>query len=182
LGKTNLITGAAGITAAGALGIGHVLSNDQAGETYSYRVNRGLNSLIDRIKADEAIGGAFAKGLGSESSKALIGLTTDIVGKGYDTLKDTLRLSPVRSKIFNTLKKEDPILHDTDNKTLMEAYHTIANIAPVLSTDKNAVKSILRMAATSGGGLDYTTIKGIADAEAAVHKARSERTKVRGGL
>jgi len=102
-GKAGIIAGGLGLTAAGALGAGHLLTNEQAGETYSYRVNRGLNSLVDRIKADEAIGGSFAKGLGSESSRALIGLTKDIVGKGYDTLKDTLQLSPVRSKILSAI-------------------------------------------------------------------------------
>ncbi len=95
-----------------------------------------------------------------------------MVSKGYETIRDRLSLSPTRHKIFNALKKEDPDLAYADNKTLMEAYHTMSNIAPTLSTDKNAVKSVLRLAATSGGGLDYMTIKGIADAETAINKAK----------
>jgi hypothetical protein len=37
--------------------------------------------------------------------------------------------------------------------------------APVLSTDKNAVRSYLREAVMSGAGPNYSTIKSLADAE-----------------
>lgn len=163
---------AIGAGALGTVGIAGVMSNDQAAETLGYRVNKGLHGLLDRIRADEAAGGAFAKSLGSGMGDAMVGLTTDMITKGYETAKDQLMLSPTRHKIFNALKKEDLDIAGADNKTLMEAYHTMANIAPTLSTDKNAVKSVLRLAATSGGGLDYMTIKGIADAENSINKAR----------
>ena len=42
------------------------------------------------------------------------------------------------------------------------------NFAPTLSTDKNAVKSFLRQAVQHDGGVDFMSIKGLADAEAAV--------------
>jgi hypothetical protein len=82
--------------------------------------------------------------------------------------------SPARNAIFSALRKEDPIIAQADMKTLNDAFHTMANVAPSLSTDKNAVKSVLRLAATSGGGLDYQTIKGLADAETSLKKARGE--------
>ncbi len=163
---------AIGAGALGTVGILGALSNEQAAETLSYRVNRGLHGLIDRIKADEAAGGAFAKSLGSGMGDAMVGLTTDIVTKGYESIKDKLMLSPARHTIFAALKREDEDIARADNNTLMEAYHTMANIAPSLSTDKNAVKSVLRLAATAGGGLDYMTIKGIAEAETAINRAK----------
>lgn len=163
---------AIGGAALGTVGLLGAMSNEQAAETLSYRVNRGLHGLIDRIKADEAVGSAFASSVGKGLGESMVGLTRDIVTKGYETLKDRLGLSPIRQKIFAALKREDDDIASADNKTLMEAYHTLANIAPNLSTDKNAVKSVLRLAATSGGGLDYMTIKGIADAETAINKAK----------
>lgn len=173
VGKAGVGLGVAGILGAGAMGLWGAAEGHRPSDTISYRINRGMFGLLDRIRADEQVGEAFAKELGSNSAKSLMGLTKDILSKGYDSMKDTLALSPVRKKIFNVLKKEDDIIGVADNKTLMEAYHTMANIAPNLSTDKNAVKSVLRMAATSGGGLDYNTIKGLADAEASILKTKS---------
>ena len=155
------------------LGGGGITEGKRQAETMSYRINRNLNSLTDRIRADEIIGESFGKTVGSESAKQLIGLTTDMVGKAYDNLKDTMVTSPVRSAIFNALKKEDPILNEADNKTLLEAYHTMSKVAPTLATDKNAVRSFLTQAVVSGGGLDYNTIKGIADAESSVANAKA---------
>lgn len=176
-GKVGVGAGALGLGALSALGVGQVMGGDRPGDTMSYKINRGMHGLLDRIRADEQVGEAFAKGIGSASAESLMGLTKDIMSKGYDSMKDTLMLSPVRQKIFSVLRKEDDVINMADNNTLMEAYHTMANVAPNLSTDKNAVKSVLRMAATSGGGLDFVTIKGIADAEMSVAKAMNERKK-----
>jgi len=174
VGDNPLVAAGLGIGAGalGSVGILGAMTNDQAADTLSYRINRNLHGLVDRIKADETTGGAFAKSLGSGMGDAMVGLTTDIVAKGYETIKDQLSLSPTRHKIFAALKSEDADIANADNQTLMEAYHTMANIAPSLSTDKNAVKSVLRLAATSGGGLDFMTIKGIADAEISMNKAK----------
>lgn len=153
------------------LGGGGVTEGRRQADTLSYRINRSLNTLTDRIRADEIAGESFAKTLGSTTADKLVGLTTDMFGKAYDTLKDNAVASPVRHAIFNVLKKEDPILRQADNKTLLEAYHTMSKVAPTLATDKNAVRSFLTQAVVSGGGLDYNTIKGIADAETSVARA-----------
>jgi len=152
----------------GAAGLWGAVEGGQPGETLSYRINRALNSLTNRIKADETVAGAFAKNVGSGLGEAVVGLTKDMASKGFETLKDTLQLSPTRKKIFGLLKKEDPIIGQADDKTLLEAFHTMAKVAPTLSADKNAVKSLLRLAATSSGGIDFTTIKSLAEAEKAV--------------
>jgi hypothetical protein len=166
-----------GVPAAGlawhGLGLGGISEGKQQGNTLSYRINRGLNTLFDRIQADEVAAKAFSTQLGKDTSSELFGLTRDIVTKGYETLKDKLQTSPVRHAIFESLKAEDPVLAEADNQTLLEAYHTMARVAPTLATDKNAVRSFLIHAVVSGGGLDFNTIKGIADAEAAVNRARS---------
>jgi len=50
----------------------------------------------------------------------------------------------------------------------------MTSVAPFLSRDKNAVRSFLRAAAMSGSGLDFNTIKLLAEAERAVTGKRSE--------
>ena len=164
--------GAAGL-AAGYTGLSRAAEGTRPGDTLSYRIDRSLHSLYDRIRADEQFGQAFAGNLGTESAKSLIGLTKDIVSKGVESFKERTQMSPARRAIFTALKKEDPNLAMADNKTLLEAYHTMSQVAPALSTDKNAVRSFLREAATSGGGLDFHSIKGIAEAESAVNKAKA---------
>ena len=164
-----------GAGALGTVGAWQMMGGDRPGETLSYRVNRALHSLTDRIRADEQFGEAFAKEIGSSSAKNLIGLTKDIVTKGYESMKDSFMVSPVRKQIFETLKREDETLSGADNKTLLEAYHTMSRFAPTLSTDKNTVKAFLRVAATSPeGGVDYNTIKTLAEAENAVQGPKSK--------
>lgn len=141
--------------------------------TLSYRVNRGLHGLVDRIQADEKAGEAFAKEIGKQTGSEVIGLTRDILGKGLEVLKDTFSTSPARQAIFGALKREDPVLAEADDTTILEAYHTMARFAPTLSTDKNAVKSFLREAVMSGGGVNYNTIKLLTDAENSLQKSRS---------
>jgi len=159
-------------TALGATGISKAMEGARAGDTMGYRIDRSLNSLFDRVKADEEFGSSFASSLGGDSAKSLMGLAKDMAGKGYQTLKDRFGMSPTRQAIFGALKREDPTLAMADNKTLLEAFHTMSKIAPTLSTDKNAVRSFLTEAATAGsGGLNFQTIKGIADAEVSVNKA-----------
>lgn len=160
--------------ALGTLGGFKAMEGGKPGDTYSYRVNKGLNNLLDRIRYDEVAGESFAKEMGGGSAKALMGLATDMASKSLDTVKSITLDSPARAAIFKELQKEDPIIGQTDIKTLNDAFHTMASVAPSLSTDKNAVKSVLRLAATSGGGLDYQTIKGLADAEISLKKSRGE--------
>jgi len=162
-----------GLGGLGTIGVLEAMGGDAPGKTLSYRVNRSLHGLADRIRADEQFGEAFAKQLGSSSADELVDLTKDVVSKGYETMQDSLSLSPVRSALFETLKAEDPDLAGADNNTLMEAYHTMSRFAPTLSTDKNAVKSFLRTVATSPeGGTDFNTIKLLAEAENAIRGPR----------
>lgn len=177
-GLLNIVKRRPMLSAAAGLGIGglggagafQVMGGDRPGDTLSYRVNRALHGLTDRIRADEQFGEAFAKQLGSTSASELVDATKDIVGKAYSSAKDTLTLSPTRTAIFETLRAEDPDLASADSNALSEAYHTMTRFAPTLSTDKNAVKSFLRTVATSPeGGTDFNTIKLLAEAENAIH-------------
>jgi len=137
-------------------------------ETTGYLVNRwfhpGLRGVLTRTKADEEIAKKMVGGLAERALDAM----GDAFGSAQRTLKEKMVDSPMRHAILNQLKKEDDIISMADNKATLEAYHTMKNVAPTLSTDKNAVKSFLREAVQHQGGVDYMTLKGLADAEAAV--------------
>ena len=55
---------AIGGAALGTVGLLGTMSNEQAADTLSYRINRGLHGLVDRIRADEEVGKGFAQAVG----------------------------------------------------------------------------------------------------------------------
>lgn len=140
-------------------------------------VAHGLSSLVERKlfgrqlgERQDAlgIGGASAaKAFGAEIGKAGVGLLADIANKAMEAAGHAGDQS-AREAIVGDLKKTDSVLANADDATLMEAYHTMTRFAPVLSTDKNAVRSFLRQSVMSGAGPDFMSIKLIADAERAV--------------
>jgi len=133
-------------TALGATGISKAMEGARAGDTMGYRIDRSLNSLFDRVKADEEFGSSFASSLGGDSAKSLMGLAKDMAGKGYQTLKDRFGMSLTRQAIFGALKREDPTLAMADNKTLLEAFHTIAKLLPRYPLTKmRCARSSLRL-------------------------------------
>lgn len=113
---------------------------------------------------------SLGKGIGDIGAKLL----QDMASKAMSSV-GAIGQDSARKAILEQLKHEDPILADADDKVLMEAFHTMCRFAPVLSTDKNAVRSFLRQAVMSGNGADYVTIKLLADAERAVTQQDTKR-------
>ena len=113
--------------------------------------------------------GAFGKEVGAMGA----GLLRDIANKAMSSIGNVGN-EAARTAILQQLRREDPVLQEADDKVLMEAYHTMTRFAPVLSTDKNAVRSFLRQAVMSGNGPDYMSIKLLADSERAVTGEKKE--------
>jgi len=143
---------AAGITGSISDGIKHLIIGRQFGEKKDPAHLLGTAAI-----------GSFGKGLGDLG----IQLLQDIAAKAVAAVGSHGQ-NAARQAILQQLKQEDAVLSNADDKVLMEAYHTMSRFAPVLSTDKNAVRSFLRQAVMSGNGADYSTIKHLADSERAV--------------
>lgn len=112
-------------------------------------------------------GSAAISSFGKEMGTTGANLLRDIANKAMESVSHAGDES-ARHAILGDLKQNDPVLSAADDKTLMEAYHTMTRFAPTLSTDKNAVRSFLRQAVMSGSGPDYMSIKLIADSERSV--------------
>lgn len=121
------------------------------------------------LGASSAIG-AFGKEMGTTGANLL----RDIANKAMEAVGQAGDAS-ARQAILGELKRIDPVLADADDKILMESYHTMTRFAPVLSTDKNAVRSFLRQAVMSGTGPDFMSIKHLADSERAVTGGKDAR-------
>jgi hypothetical protein len=137
-------------------------------DTWGYLINRELHDgplgLLTRVKADEEM----AKKLVGSFADKTTDMISDAMSSAASSYKEKFVNSPMRHAILGQLKREDDIIAMADPTSTLEAYHTMKKVAPTLSTDKNAVKSFLREAVQHQGGVDYMTLKGLADAEAAV--------------
>lgn len=128
----------------------------------------------------ESMGAGAGKGIATEG----LGAVRRLIGVTAQTMRERLFRDKKRSAIFQSAVETDPTVayYDQQNpEVLPRAYETMVRFAPELSTDPNIVVSFLRHAAMTGGTLDYATVKGLADAESSVHKAKNEGAWLRGG-
>jgi hypothetical protein len=150
-------------------------------------ISGGIGDLIKRKITGREFGekkdpfsmgaGAAIQTFGKEMGTTGANLLRDMANKAMETASHAGD-EAARQAILGELKKTDSVLANADDKTLMEAYHTMSRFAPVLSTDKNAVRSFLRQAVMSGSGPDYMSIKLLADSERAVTGGNDKRAMV----
>ncbi len=154
-----------------ALGVGEIAKAPAAGVAGAIQklMERGiLGREFGERKDPFSMGGAAAvQAFGKEMGTSGAHLLQDIANKAMEAVGHAGDAS-ARQAIIGDLKRTDSVLANADDATLMEAYHTMTRFAPVLSTDKNAVRSFLRQAVMSGSGPDYMSIKLLADSEHAV--------------
>jgi hypothetical protein len=74
----------------------------------------------------------------------------------------------VQDEVFKMVQRGDPILLDAAKDDLESAFSTLRTFAPSLAMDPNVVRSFLREAVTSGGGVNYNTVNLLAKTENAV--------------
>ena len=164
---------------AALVGVKALDTADPSLDTLGYRLNRwfhgGFKGLMDRVQADEV----FAKTIVDGLSQTTLDVAKDALSSGIQSASQAYHeanvASPMRHSILSQLKNEDVIIGGAPKKDLMEAYHTMVTFAPSLSTDKNAVKSFLRQAVQHEGGVDYMSIKGLAEAENAISGKPKDR-------
>lgn len=181
LGRAGSAMGGAAGSVGKAMGHGAMGSlgalGGAAGGGVAQGISGGIGESIKRMLLGREFGekkdpfhmgaGAAVSSFGKEMGTSGANLLRDIANKATEAIGNAGDAS-AREAIIGDLKRTDSVLANADDATLMEAYHTMTRFAPVLSTDKNAVRSFLRQAVMSGSGPDFMSIKLIADAEHAV--------------
>jgi hypothetical protein len=143
----------------------------------------GMADLLDTSAIDkEAAGGAtnfsladLISGPSSGSGPTMMGqLANDVSGGVSGALKDQVSgsvkgmLGPARSTgleerlrnlrrqhVLETLMVEDPIIRTADPDAIQQAYMTIMEVSPEVSTQREVVRSMLRQALQSSGVSAY---------------------------
>jgi hypothetical protein len=123
-------------------------------------------------------GGEFSKGLagglGGGIAAAALGVGLMAAINGIKGVRDKASYGKAREQILEQVLASDPVIsrfakeHPDEVEKL---YATMSRFAPKLSTDVHAVTSFLRNVIMMGGAVDYRTIQGLAEAEAAIDKA-----------
>lgn len=76
-----------------------------------------------------------------------------------------MQLAREHEKMVVQLRRGDDMLGSADLGELTSAYSSMAKFAPTLAADPNAARSFLRNAVASGGGVDFNTLKLLAETE-----------------
>ena len=156
-------------------GVGDVLkpSTDVAGYRIYKHLFPGLVSMMAQTRApEEAVKSMFGSA-GGDIGKGIVGSMGNLVKGMLNRHKQVTFFSPRRKAIVSNLFREDPIIGKMPRKQILESLHSMSTIAPTLSTDKNAVKSFLHSVASSPeGGLDWNTLKGLAETEQSILKTQ----------
>jgi hypothetical protein len=148
-------------------GFAHQLTHDIGGKT--------------RESFVEGLGGGLGKGVGHGISAGLFA----VLGALASAAQKSLLVEPKRKALLETVIRNDPYINDAVTNTpngeqiVMEAYKTMTTVAPTLSMDVNAVRSFLREAVIGGAGVNYATIKNLAETEKAL--AETHRAQRGGG-
>ena len=135
----------------------------------------------DTESFNEGIGSGAGKGIVSEGIAAL----RRLFGSTAQTIFSEMVADPKRKKIVEELTAKDHVVSPFERNNpgqVQKTYETMRRFAPTLSTDPNLVTSFLRSTAIEDHPLDYQTIKGLAEAETAVQRAKNEGAWLRGGL
>ncbi len=147
-------------------------------------INMPQKERIPAHFADEftkGIGGGIGGGIAAEG----LGAIRRLLGMTAQAINERMIQDPARKRIVRHAMQDDPDVKTLERQqpgSAARAYSTMARYAPELSTDPNVVTAFLRHAAMSGGPVDHTMVKGLAEAETAVQKARNEGAWLRGGF
>lgn len=140
-------------------------------ESSGHWLQRQLYPLDERIKADEEIAKKQLGIIAAHQADQMLGQQKAMSKSFQDMpkLESNLEILIQKDPIIADVVAQDPGKRDD----LRETMETVYDFAPDIATNRQAAQSILREAAMSpDGGLNYNTIKLIADAQKSITGGR----------
>lgn len=134
---------------------------------------------------DTSVGASLAQGAGTQAAKEGVSGLRRLVGHAFQAIKDMFFDEPKRQDMLQKIVTTDQVVKTFDRENpgqAAAAFKTMSRFAPTLSTDPNIATAFLRNAAMSGGTLDHQMVKGLAEAETQVQRAKSEGAYLKGGF
>lgn len=143
------------------------------------------NTPTAPLPFDTAAGASLAQGIGSQAAKEGVSGLRRLVGSAFQAIKDMFFDEPKRQAMLQQIIQTDPVVKTFDRENpgqAAAAFQTMSNFAPTLSSDPNITTAFLRNAAMSGGTMDHQMVKGLAEAETQVQRAKNEGAYLKGGF
>jgi hypothetical protein len=152
------------------------------------KVAHVFNSVFkhqEKTAAEFSIPGQFGestvRGVGGQLGKGGMEALMQALSIAGNRVYDKMSRDPKRRQLFERIVSSDPVISQfaksspEHREKLQVAFDSMARFAPTLSTDPNAVTSLLRQVSVSAGPVDYNLLRGLAEAETAIQKARNPR-------
>ena len=156
-----------GLLVAGAIPVGLATIAAPSLRTSGEKLNRHFYGVSDRINAEDEVA---KKELGMS---AMHHMDSELAGMQANRIK--MRDLPILEQNFQSIMQSDPLVSELISinpdsaARLRETYDTVYRYAPDLATNRLAASAILREAAMSpDGGLDYQTVKLLADTQKSI--------------
>lgn len=102
------------------------------------------------------------KGIGNAIGDVFVRTPVDEATKYF---KKRFIAGPKHTAALEAAMQDDDVLNTTDRSKIDSAHGTLKRFSPSLAEDPNAVRSYLRTAVMSHGGVDLATIRMLLDAE-----------------
>jgi hypothetical protein len=194
--------GVAGVAALGGLGYagyrGYQAAHEQDARAQDYMHNMGhdMNSALPSMTVTASyekfanyklaspaasrfqpvmLGSAHAAVAKSLSDTLGQKLVADPIDALADTVKRRVYDEPRWSRNFNEVVKGDPMLaqiHAQNPATLGDAFESVKRFSPTLARDRLGTRNLLRHVAMSGGELDHSTMKMLAETEKFMNESK----------
>ena len=149
------IGGGAGILGSASAKAFDVASNPVSTQSYlaDKKLNPGLGGALTRVRADEL----FAKGLATNTTEIVNSFINEAVAKSMKSYKK-LMYAPKQKATLQNLIETDDMIREADPDHLASLFKTMTEVAPKMTSHKEAVRSFLRQGLAHEGGLDPVTI------------------------
>jgi hypothetical protein len=125
-------------------------------------------------EASEGLFQGINRGIGTGIGQALGQVLLHPLDKGWEAAKKHFVTAPQQEAAFTKAVTADPTLQQAHGHTpemLPNLFATMKKFAPSVSTDPLAVRTFLTHGLSTGGALDFATLKLLAETER-LHKAR----------
>lgn len=138
---------------------------------FGERIKQGVIPLSSRINEDEEIAKKQIGMVTTHQMEQQLGQhsATSRSFQAMPTMERNLKYYVEHDPIIREVVEQDPLKYNH----LQDTLHTVYDFAPDIATNRQAAQSILRESAMSpDGGLDYNTVKLIADTQKAISGGR----------
>jgi hypothetical protein len=147
-----------------------------------------VTASYEKYASDKMADGNSSNGMLFASSRAAVAksvadtLGSRLIADPLDAVRDTVKKryydEPKWQKNFHSVVSSDPVLsraHAENPSMLTEAFESVKRFSPSLASDRLATRNLLKHVVMSGGEMDHSVMKMLAETEKAVTQSKQRQ-------